>query len=251
MTAFEAVTRLGFAARGLMYASIGYLALRSGRTEDAGGVMAYLATGAGGFLVAAMAAGFLSYGAWRLLEAWIDSEGRGTDTNAIGARLAGAGSGLVHLGLGVVAVLAALHKKGGGGGGDTPEKGAAMALSLPGGEGLLWIGAAVVAAVGVQQFRKAWSLKFLKHLKPEAAKRAWIPWLGRAGFAARGIVFLVISWLVLQAARSHSSGAAGGIDDALGSLPRAVQVAVAAGVILFGLFSLTEAVYRKMPATRR
>ena len=55
----------------------------------------------------------------------------------------------------------------------------------------------------------------------------------------------------MQAARSHSSAAAGGIDDALGSLPRSVQIAVAAGVILFGLFSLTEAVYRKMPATRR
>ncbi|HEV7658574.1 MAG TPA: DUF1206 domain-containing protein [Allosphingosinicella sp.] len=250
MTTFEAVTRLGFAARGLMYASIGYLALRSGRTEDAGGAMNYLATGAGGFLVAAMAAGFFSYGAWRLIEARIDSEGRGKDAKAIGARLAGAGSGLVHLGFGAVAVLAALHSRKGGGG-DTPEEGAAMALSLPGGEALLWIGAAIVAAVGVQQFRKAWSLKFLKHLKPEAARRAWIPWLGRAGFAARGIVFLVIAWLVVRAARSHSSAAAGGIDDALGSLPRSVQVAVAAGVMLFGLFSLTEAVYRKMPATRR
>jgi hypothetical protein len=250
MTAFEAVTRLGFAARGLMYASIGYLALRSGRTEDAGGVMNYLATGAGGFMVAAMAVGFFSYGAWRLLEAWVDSEGRGKDTKAIGARLAGAGSGLVHLGLGAIAVLAALHSRRGGGG-DAPEDGAAMALSLPGGEALLWVGAAVLAAVGVQQFRKAWSLKFLRHLKPEALKRAWIPWLGRTGFAARGIVFLVIAWLFMQAARSHSSAAAGGIDDALGSLPRAIQVAVAAGVILFGFFSLTEAVYRKMPATRR
>jgi hypothetical protein len=250
MTAFEAVTRLGFAARGLMYAAIGYLALRSGRTEDAGGVMDYLATGTGGFLVAAMAAGFLSYGIWRLLEAWIDSEGRGKDAKAIGARLAGAGSGLIHLGLGAAAVLAALHTKSDGGG-DAPENGAAMALGLPGGELLLWIGAAIVAAVGIQQFRKAWSLKFLKHLKPEAAERAWIPWLGRAGFAARGILFLVIGWLVVQAARSHSSAAAGGIDDALGSLPRAVQIAVAGGVILFGFFSLTEAVYRKMPATRR
>jgi len=33
---FEAVTRLGFAARALVYGAIGWLALRSGRTEDAG-----------------------------------------------------------------------------------------------------------------------------------------------------------------------------------------------------------------------
>ena len=253
MTGFEAVTRLGFAARGLMYASIGYLALRSGRTEDAGGMLDYLATGAGRALVAAMAAGFLSYGAWRLLEAWIDSEGRGADTKAVGARLAGAGSGLIHLGLGVVALLAALQKKSGGGGGDTPETGAAVALSLPGGEWLLWIGAAVLAGVGVQQFRKAWSLKFLQATSsPRPAGAAGFAWLGRVGYRrARDRVPGHRMAASCRRRRSHSSAAAGGIDDALGSLPRAVQVAVAAGVILFGLFSLTEAVYRRMPATRR
>jgi len=250
MTAFEAVTRLGFAARGLMYGLIGYLAMRSGRTEDAGGALDYLASGVGRVIVAAMAAGFLSYGVWRLLEAWIDSEGRGTDSKGIGVRLAGAGSGVIHLGLGVVAALAALHL-GGSGGSDSPEAGAAVALSIPGGEIILYIGAAILFAVGVQQFRKAWTLKFLRHLKPEAATRPWIGWLGRTGFAARGIVFLVIGWLLVQAARSHSSAAAGGIDDALGSLPRIVQIAVGAGVLLFGLFSLTEAVYRRIPAARR
>ena len=183
-----------------------------------------------------------------LLEAWIDSEGRGKDAKAIGARLAGAGSGLVHLGLGIVAVLARSNSKA-----------AAAALRKKGGDGaeparggvLLWTAPRSSPQSASSNVRKAWSLKFLKHLKPEAAKRHWIPWLGRIGFAARGIVFLVIAWLFAQAARSHSSAAAGGIDDALGSLPRSVQIAVAAGVILFGLFSLTEAIYRKMPATRR
>ena len=116
---------------------------------------------------------------------------------------------------------------------------------------LLYLAAAVAAGVGIQQFRKAWSLKFLRHLKPEAAKRGWIAWLGRIGFAARGVVFLVIGWLLVRAAQMHSSGAAGGIDDALGSLPRLVQLAVAGGVVVFGLFSLTEAVYRQVPAARR
>jgi hypothetical protein len=249
MNAFEAATRLGFAARGLLYALIGYLALRTGRTEDAGGALDYLASGAGRAIVAAMAAGFLCYGVWRLLEAWIDSEGRGKDAKAIGVRLAGAGSGLIHLGLGGAAALAALHERKSGGGG-APETGAAVALGVPGGEWLIYIGAAILCAVGIQQFRKAWTLKFLRHLKPEAARRAWVAWLGRAGFAARGIVFLVMGWLLVLAARAHSSAAAGGIDEALDSLPRAVQVAVAAGVLLFGLFSLTEAFYRQIPVPR-
>ncbi len=203
-------------------------------------------------LVAVMAAGFFCYAAWRFLEAWLDSEGRGSDARGVAVRLAGAGSGLIHAGLGVVAVLTILHVRGGGGGGgDAPESGAAMALSIPGGDWLLYLVAAVAAGVGIQQFRKAWGLKFLRHLKPEARNRPWIAWLGRIGYAACGIVFLVVGWLLVRASDLHSSGVAGGIDDALGSLPRPVQIAVALGVILFGLFSLTEAYYRRMPAARR
>jgi hypothetical protein len=248
--AFGAATRLGFAARGLIYAIIGYLALRSGRTENASGALDYLASGAGRPIVAAMAAGFLSYGIWRLLEAWIDSEDRGADAKGLSVRLAGAGSGIVHLGLGGAALLAAIGK-GGGGGSDSSETGASAALSIPGGEIVLYLAAAIVLGVGIAQFRKAWTLKFLRHLKPEAARSRWVAWLGRSGFAARGILFLLMGWFLVQAARAHSPGAAGGIDEALGSLPRAAQVAVAAGLVLFGLFSLTEAFYRRIPLARQ
>jgi hypothetical protein len=249
MTAFELVTRLGFAARGLMYGAIGWLAIVSGRTEDASGILGYLERRAGVVVVAIMAAGFFSYAAWRLLEAWLDTEDHGRDATGVAIRLGGAGSGLVHLGLGVGAILAALHARRGGG--DGPENGAAMALSIPGGDMLLYLAAAVAAGAGIQQFRKAWKLKFLRHFKPEAMRRAWLGWLGRIGYAARGCLFLVIGWLLVRAARTHSAGVAGGIDDAIGSLPRPVQLALAAGVLLFGLFSLAEAAYRKVEAARR
>jgi hypothetical protein len=249
MPAFEVVTRLGFAARGLMYGAIGWLAIVSGRTEDAKGIIGYLEHKAGAVLVAIMAAGFFSYAAWRFLEAWLDTEDHGRDAKGVAVRLGGAGSGLIHLGLGVAAILAAFHARRGSG--DGPESGAAMALSLPGGEWLLYLAAAVAAGAGIQQFRKAWLMKFLRHFKADAAKRAWIGWLGRIGYAARGCVFLIVGWLLLGAARTHSAGVAGGIDDAIGSLPRLIQLAVAAGVLLFGLFSLTEAAYRRVEAARR
>ena len=108
--------------------------------------------------------------------------------------------------------------------------------------------AAILLGVGLAQFRKAWTLKFLRHLEPRAANRNWAAWLGRLGFAARGIVFCLTAWLFLDAAEAHSSAAAGGLDEALGSLPRSLQVAVAAGLILFGLFSLVEARFRRIAA---
>jgi hypothetical protein len=233
-----------------MYGAIGWLAFASGRTEDAGGILTYLESRVGGVLVAVMAAGFFSYAAWRFLEAWLDREGHGSDAKGVAVRLGGAGSGLIHLALGVGAILAVLHARGSGGG-DGPESGTAMALGMPGGEWLVYLAAAIAAGAGIQQFRKAWTLKFLRHLKAEAKGRPWIAWLGRIGYAARGAVFLIVGWLLVQAAQAHSSGMAGGIDDALGSLPRLVQIAVACGVLVFGLFSLTEAAYRDIPAARR
>jgi hypothetical protein len=244
-TTFRIVTRLGFAARGLVYALIGYLALRSGRTEDPGGVMEYLASTAGRLLVAGMAAGFFAYGAWRLLEAWIDSEGHGSNRKGVGIRLTGVGSGLVHLGFAVVASRLAA---GGHDNGDSSKTAAATALHLPGGALLLYLAAAILLGVGVAQFRKAWRPKFLRHLEARAAGQAWIGWLGRLGYAARGVIFALSAWLFFHAAQSHSSAAAGGIDDALGSLPRPLQMAVAAGVVLFGLFSLVEARFRRIDA---
>jgi len=249
MPVFEVVTRLGFAARGLMYGAIGWLAIASGRTEDAKGILDYLEHKAGALLVVIMAAGFFSYATWRFFEAWLDTEDHGSDAKGVAVRLGGAGSGLIHLSLGVAAILSVFRARHGSG--DGPEQGAAVALGVPGGEWLLYLAAAVAAGAGVQQFRKAWTLKFLRHLKPAAAKQPWIAWLGRIGYAARGCVFLVIGWLLVRAAQTHSAGVAGGIDDALSSLPRLVQLAVAGGVLLFGLFSLTEAVYRRGEAARR
>ncbi len=243
---FRWVTRLGFGARGLLYALIGYLALRSGRTEDPGGILAYLAGTTGRLVVAAMAAGFLAYGVWRLLEAWIDTQDHGGDAKGVTVRLAGATSGLVHLGLGVLAARLALG--GGGGGGDSSRTAAATALDLPGGALLLYLAALVLLITGLAQFRKAWTGRFLRHFEHCAASRDWIGWLGRLGFAARGILFCLTASFFLFAAQAHSSAQAGGIDEALASLPRPLQIAVAAGLLLFGLFSLVEARFRRIAA---
>jgi hypothetical protein len=243
--AFETLTRIGFAARGLVYGLIGYLALRSGRTEDPNGVFEYLESGAGTALLAAMAVGFFAYALWRLLDAWVDPEGKGGKPSGLGARIARAGSGLVHLGFGGAAALHAFGR-GGGGGRSSGEQGAQAALTLPGGHILLFAAAALFLGIGIAQLRKAWSLSFMRHLAGSGEARPWLCWLGRAGYATRGAVFTVIAYLFWRAARDESSREAGGIADALQSLPTALQTAVAAGLILFGLFSLAEGWYRRI-----
>jgi hypothetical protein len=242
---FEALTRIGFAARGVIYGLMGYLALKSGRTEDGGGVLAWLASGSGLILLAVMAAGLLAYGLWRLTEAWIDSAGRGTDAKGMAERGGGAISGLVHLGLAGVAALHVIGS-GGGGGGDSAEAGARTALDLPGGGVVLVLVAAALLVTGLVQLGKAWTLDFLKHLGCSGDTRLWVGRLGRGGFLARGIVFLIMAWSFWRAGSEGSSSQAGGPAEALSSLPGTLQTLVAAGLLLFGLFSFAEAWFRRI-----
>ncbi|HZG09054.1 MAG TPA: DUF1206 domain-containing protein [Allosphingosinicella sp.] len=240
----EFFTRAGFAARGIMYGLIGFLALRTGRNGDGADALQYLAGETGRIVLGLMAAGFLGYGLWRLSEAALDTEGHGSDAKGIAVRAGGAVSGLIHLGLAFVAVKLAAGS--GGGGGNSAQEGTAMALGLPGGGLLVAAAGAILLVVGGWQIARAIRGDFLKHLDSRAARREWVSWLGRGGYAARGIVFLAMAWFVAKAAWASDAGAAGGMGEALASLPDTVRTAVAAGLFLFGLFSLVEARHRKI-----
>jgi hypothetical protein len=248
LPSLEMFTRIGFAARGLMYLIIGYLALRFGQTESGEGALATLAEGSGKLLLGIMALGFAAYGVWRLSEALVDTEGHGSDAKGSAARIGGGISGVIHLGLAIVAANLASGGGGSGGGGGQSgaEQGAATALALPGGPLLLLVAGAVLIGTGLWQLVKAVKADFLRHLDGRVASEAWVMWLGRAGYAARGIVFVIIGWSLLQAGLSDSAAQAGGMDQALGSLSGTLLSAVALGLLLFGLFSFVEARYRRI-----
>lgn len=242
--AIELLTRVGFAARGIMYILIGYLALRLGRTEDGAGALEWMSSGGGRFVLIAMAIGFLAYAVWRLSEAAIDSEGRGNDAKGIAVRLGGAVSGVIHLSLAWLAVRLGMF--GTAQRGDTAEQGASTALALPGGEAALVLAAIVLLATGAVQLVKAIKLGFLDYIDPAVAQKPWIAWLGRAGYLARGTVFGVIAISLWQASRQSRAAAAGGMDKAMDMMPADLQVLVAAGLLMFGIFSLVEARFRRI-----
>ncbi|HEY7810118.1 MAG TPA: DUF1206 domain-containing protein [Allosphingosinicella sp.] len=247
VNAVENLTRVGFASRGIMYLTIGYLALKSGRTEDGAGALAVLSSGSGEILLYLMALGFAAYGFWRISEAFVDSEGHGSDAKGKAVRAGGAVSGLIHFGLCFLALkLASGSGGGGGGGGDSAQSGAATALDLPLGGALLMIAAAGLLLTGLFQLVKAAKGGFLRQLDPQAAKQTWVKWLGRLGYAARGVVFVTMGWFLFQAAVEADAGEAGGMAAALDSFPDTLAMAVALGLLLFGLFSFVEARFRRI-----
>lgn len=242
-----ALTRIGFAVRGLLYLVISYLILRTGRAEDPGGAIEYLGRGGGRVLLVVIAAGLTAYGIWRLADAALDIERHGAGRNAVLER-AGAGlSGLIHL---FLAWQSVQLMRGAAMSGDGVQKGARWGLQLPGGWLLVLVGAVVLAAVGGIQLVKAAKRSFLRDLEPSVAQRPWVRWSGQAGYAARGAVFLVIGYFLVHAGIDERASEAGGMAHVLRWLDHPFDLVIGAGLLAFGLFSLVEARHRQLHDVR-
>lgn len=244
---FETLTRLGFAARGVLYGLIAYLAIAAGRNAGSSDVLRSMADGGAGRLVLGLIAlGLLAYGAWRCLEAAQDLEGAGDGAKGAMVRLGHALSGVVHIALGLLAGGLVFGLVGQGGGGDGADTAAGWVMDLPAGDILVRLLAVGFVLGGLAEAWAAYRLKFLEQLDGRAARRPWVKWVGRLGYIARGIVFILIGVLLWQAAGAHNPGQAGGVGEALGSLSGTSRSAVAAGLGLFGVFSLVQALYRRI-----
>lgn len=242
-TRLTTLTRVGFAARGLLYIVIAFLVIGSGRTEDPSGALTYLAKGGGRVLLIVMTLGFVAYGLWRLSDAAFNIERHGPGKEEIGGRLGALGSGVAHMLLAWQAVRL-IQGTGSGSGGNRAQEGAQTALGLPGGQTMLLIAGLVLIGVGVLQFVKAAKGSFCDKLDRQVANEPWVRRTGQAGYAARGLVFVITGFFLFKAGLAEQASKAGGMPEALAWLTSPWDVIVALGLALFGVFSLIEARYR-------
>lgn len=255
---FETFTRLGFAARGLLYILMGYLAIEAGRSLGTSDVLRALAGGGPSRVVLGLTGlGLLAYGAWRLAEAALDLEGSGQGLKGRAVRAGHGLSGLTHIllgllalgltfGVGVDGAGGGAGAGAGGGGSQGAQTATAWLLGLPAGDWLVRLIAAGFIAGGLGEWLQAYRLGFLKQLDPRARGRAWVKWSGRLGYAARGVLFVLAGVFFWRAAATENPAQAGGLGEALGSLSGWAQLLVAAGLVLFGVFSLLQAAYRRI-----
>lgn len=245
---FEWLVRLGFAARGLVYLLMGYLALSAadGDTGPEGAFSWLRDVPLGVPLLYLTALGLLGYALYRLCSPLFDIENRGTDGKGIVYRVGHAASAVAHLTLAWIAFQIAQGQRQAASG-SAAEHAAGSLLAFNFGSLLLGaIGLGFLVAA-VMQAKSAVTGDFMRGIAGDAPQ--FVKFLGHGGFAARAMVFLVIGWSLIQSAWFASTAQIKTLGEAVSSLAGqgALYTLVAIGLLLFGLFGMVMARYQIVP----
>jgi hypothetical protein len=252
----ERLARVGYAAKAVLYATIGILAAQTalgegGRTTDTRGALReMLQAPYGRVMLLVVAIGLLGYATWLLVRAVTDAEQRGHGAKGIALRIGDVVRGIAHGALALAALR--LARGQGGGGSDGTKEWAGRVLEAPFGQTLLWIGAAGIAGYGLYQLYRSWSAKLSRRLalgELPAGTARWVVAVSRFGIAARGVVFLLIAYFLSRAAAQHDASEAGGVDESLQALAgvgRWPLAVVAFGLVAYGVYELVNARYRRI-----
>ncbi len=255
----ELVARWGYGARGVVYCLVGSLALLAafGAGGQTGGsrsaLLSLVGRPFGQTILVLVALGLVGFAVWRVLEAVTDADREGSSWKGYAIRGAHLLSGLIYGGLAVSAFGIVLGSAGGGNEDAAARDWTAWLLSQPFGQWLTAVGGIAIAGAGLGFIWLAWTGQVMKHLVCDAQTARWAVVLGRLGFAARGVVFVMIGgFLVLAAIRSNSAQVKGlgGSLETLEQQPYGwiLLALVAAGLLAFGVFGIVQALYRRIDA---
>ncbi|HET7900863.1 MAG TPA: DUF1206 domain-containing protein [Candidatus Nanopelagicales bacterium] len=245
--------RVGLTARAVVYLIMGWLAimLATGsiaHVDQRGVLVTVLSQPFGTFLVVVMLVGFVAYALWRFSEAAFGVIG---EPPGAGPRLKSFARGVAYLAVAWSAfeILRGARASQAG----QQAHLAATVMAAPAGRLLLGLVGLGIVVAGLVMVHEGWSKKFMRYFGSLPLRlRTAVVWLGRIGTVSRGLVFAVAGALVVAAAWKAQPSEAGGIDVAVRTLlgwPFGHQLVVLLGVglVLFGVYGLAEAIWRRVP----
>ena len=252
---FEWLARAGFVARGVIYGLIGILAIKlalgdgGGQASQQGALRTIAQQPFGQVLLILVAIGLAGYALWRIIHVLLGHGPERSDSTF--ERVAALASGLVYAGLCALAVKILL---GSDQSSENAHKTTAGVFGWPAGTWLVGIAGAVLIGVGCYQAYRGLTKDFLKDSKTEEMSpgvRRWVEWIGTFGHLARAVVFGLVGVFLIKAAVDFNPKKAAGLDGALAKLAAAsygpiLLAVVAAGLIAFGVYSLSDARYRRI-----
>lgn len=254
------IARAGLISKGVVYCLLGALAFMSAfeiggqSDEDANkkGVFNLIETVGGKWLLGVLAVGLFCYAAWRFIEAF--KEGRETKgaTKKGGKVIRYIFSGIVYF---LLALYAAKRFFGNGdkSGGDNTQSTVSELMSKPFGDWLVGLLGVALAITGIYQIYYGLSEKYRKHVQElslrSTASRNLLR-AGKIGYVARGIVWLILAWLLFKASFQSDSREAGDTGKAFHFLETAsfgsyLLGALGIGLICYGIFNFIRARFER------
>jgi hypothetical protein len=252
--------RIGLAAKGVVYVLIGIMAARAvvggDQTTDSHGALERIQQmPMGTLLLGAVAVGLAGYTVWRIVQALLDTEHKGSDSKGLWVRGAYLVSGVIHAALTLTAARMLLDAGAGAGSGEgAAQDWTARLLEQPFGPWMLVVVGLCLVGSGVYQVVRAASAEFRERLQTSAMsslEQRFAIWAGRAGHVARGVTFGIMGLFLVLAAFRQEPGEAKGLAGALNTLatqpygPLLLGV-VAIGLVQYGLYMFVEARYRRI-----
>jgi hypothetical protein len=200
-------------------------------------------------VVSLCAFGFLGYAVWRFSEAL---GGAVVDGDSPTARAKSFARGVIYLLLASTALSVVLGSRTSQG---SEQRGmVAWAMDLPAGQVLVGIAGLVVVGIGVGLAVEGARGKFLDYLDDsdmQPRTRRLVRILGTVGSFLRGCVVALIGVVLIMTAVANDSTLATGMDGAFQALARLPGewpqlVVLSAGLVVFGIYGLMEARYRRV-----
>ncbi|WP_214410420.1 DUF1206 domain-containing protein [Sphaerisporangium fuscum] len=250
--AFDRLARFGMACRGVLYALIGILALQiafggSGKEADKTGAVRMVAEQPFGTVVLwLLAIGFTGLALWQLSEALFGGL-------EVKDRVEAASRTVVYA-LVVGTVLSFLLRGSTGQSSDQKSKDlTATVMDWPGGQLIVGAVGLGIMALGAFWVYEGVTRKFRKNLRTGEMSprvRGVVEKLGMVGYSARGVIAVAAGVFFLHAAITYDPDKAKGIDSTLRSFAGMpfgpwVLAVVALGLVLFGVYCVCEARWRR------
>jgi len=251
----ERLARLGYGVKGLIYITMGLLAIQGALgkaktpADQLGAIRTFSKLPFAQVLLWIVLIGLISYALWGVIRAVLDPLHKGTDTSGLLARGGYLVSAATYASFVVPTYQLISGARSSSGSNQTHL--VAQIMSLPMGRILVGIIGIAAIGAGLYQIYMGVESKFEKQFKPYALTRENYKiaiQLGRFGTMARGIVFALVGFFFFLAAYYSNPGQAQGIDAALNYLAKQpyglwLMGIVAVGLIAFGIYSLMTAAW--------
>lgn len=252
--AINCIARLGYAARGVVYLTVGFLATYAalefeGPEDVSGALHAINNQPYGRFITLGLGVGLLAYALWRTIQALLDADEHGWEFKAIILRLSFLVSAALYTSIALACIQIARNL--GSGGGSHMQEMVATLLRWPAGAWLVFGVALVLCIAGIVHIHKGLTGGFEKWFEASDRAMRFIDPVSRVGLTVRGLIFVALSGFVMYASFTLDSSDAMGLKGLLlwiqgRSYGRFLLGAIGVGLLAFGAYGVMEAFVRRV-----